>query len=63
MVVSCLPGGGYLPLHPSASVSPSVEWDHLLDYPQGACQPSGLTCQSTCLGGRLDPVAAGPREP
>ena len=56
-----LPDLGPGPSSPQGFVSPTV--DYLQNHPQDGCEPSGLTCPSTCSGGILDPAAAEPQEP
>lgn len=55
---ACPGAGAFLP---QALVSPAI--DYLQDDPQGGCEPSDLTCPSTCSGGSLAPELLNPRSP
>ena len=55
---ACLGAGAFLP---QGLVSPAI--DYLQDDPQGGCEPSDLTCPSTCSGGSLAPELLNPRSP
>lgn len=55
---ACLGAGAFLP---QGLVSSAI--DYLQDNPQGGCEPSDLTCPSTCSGGSLAPELLNPRNP
>lgn len=57
-----LPVQGQAPSFPKAwLVSPPI--DYLQDNPQSGCEPSDLTCPSTCSGGSLASELLNPRSP